>query len=58
MMELVDMRDLGSRAFRRWGSSPHARTILERKYGYDTCVPILFNKSGLAQGFLAVGHKR
>lgn len=26
MMELVDMRDLGSRAFRRWGSSPHART--------------------------------
>jgi hypothetical protein len=26
MMELVDMRDLGSRASRRWGSSPHART--------------------------------
>ena len=25
MMELVDMRDLGSRAM-RWGSSPHART--------------------------------
>ncbi len=28
MMELADMRDLGSRAFRRWGSSPHARTIM------------------------------
>ena len=27
MMELVDMRDLGSRAVMRWGSSPHARTI-------------------------------
>ena len=25
-MELVDMRDLGSRAVMRWGSSPHART--------------------------------
>ena len=25
-MELVDMRDLGSRVERRWGSSPHART--------------------------------
>ncbi|MBD9118681.1 MAG: succinyl-diaminopimelate desuccinylase, partial [Clostridiales bacterium] len=25
MMELVDMRDLGSRAAMRWGSSPHAR---------------------------------
>ena len=27
MMELVDMRDLGSRAVMRWGSSPHTRTI-------------------------------
>ena len=26
MMKLADMRDLGSRALRRWGSSPHART--------------------------------
>ena len=26
MMELVDMRDLGSRVAIRWGSSPHART--------------------------------
>ena len=26
MMELVDMRDLGSRAATRWGSSPHTRT--------------------------------
>jgi len=26
MMELADMRDLGSRAAMRWGSSPHART--------------------------------
>ena len=30
MMELVDMRDLGSRAAMRWGSSPHARTNLSR----------------------------
>jgi hypothetical protein len=29
MMELVDMRDLGSRAAMRWGSSPHARTKLK-----------------------------
>ena len=27
MMKLADMRDLGSRAARRWGSNPHARTI-------------------------------
>ena len=27
MMKLVDMRDLGSRAAMRWGSSPHTRTI-------------------------------
>ena len=26
MMELADMRDLGSRGVIRWGSSPHART--------------------------------
>ena len=30
MMELVDMRDLGSRAVMRWGSSPHARTTSEQ----------------------------
>ena len=29
MMELVDMRDLGSRGVIRWGSSPHARTNKE-----------------------------
>lgn len=29
MMKLVDMRDLGSRAAMRWGSSPHTRTIEE-----------------------------
>lgn len=27
-MELVDMRDLGSRGAIRWGSSPHTRTIM------------------------------
>lgn len=31
MMELVDMRDLGSRAVMRWGSSPHARTKAKRR---------------------------
>ena len=30
MMELVDMRDLGSRGASRWGSSPHTRTTSER----------------------------
>ena len=29
MMELVDMRDLGSRAAMRWGSSPHTRTNIK-----------------------------
>ena len=29
-MELADMRDLGSRAAMRWGSSPHARTTSSR----------------------------
>ena len=28
MVEMVDTRDLGSRAEMRWGSSPHTRTIL------------------------------
>ena len=32
MMELVDMRDLGSRAAMRWGSSPHARTNFNYVY--------------------------
>ena len=31
MMELVDMRDLGSRAVMRWGSSPHARTNYKKE---------------------------
>ena len=31
MMELADMRDLGSRAAMRWGSSPHARTSVGAK---------------------------
>ena len=26
MVEMVDTRDLGSRAEMRWGSSPHTRT--------------------------------
>ena len=29
-MESADMRDLGSRAARRWGSSPHTRTTSSR----------------------------
>ena len=33
-MELVDMRDLGSRAAMRWGSSPHARTIKDCTFVY------------------------
>ena len=28
-MELADMQDLGSCAEMRWGSNPHARTIIE-----------------------------
>ena len=34
MMELVDMRDLGSRAAMRWGSSPHARTKLKAAFSF------------------------
>jgi len=36
MMELVDMRDLGSRVERRWGSSPHART--KKRQSFRTAV--------------------
>ena len=46
MMELVDMRDLGSRAVMRWGSSPHARTnkkvtfVYQDKGGFfEWCLP-------------------
>ena len=39
MMELADMRDLGSRAAMRWGSSPHARTTSEQTALH--CVPRL-----------------
>ena len=35
MMELVDMRDLGSRAVMRWGSSPHARTNKKVTFVYQ-----------------------
>ena len=41
MMELVDMRDLGSRVAIRWGSSPHARTTL------STCASYVFQKHRL-----------
>ena len=42
-MELVDMRDLGSRAFRRWGSSPHARTTtLDRAFPVKARSKVLF----------------
>ena len=34
MMELVDMRDLGSRGVIRWGSSPHARTKLQAAFSF------------------------
>ena len=34
MMKLADMRDLGSRALRRWGSSPHARTKLKAAFSF------------------------
>ena len=36
MMELVDMRDLGSRAVMRWGSSPHARTKINNPSQYSS----------------------
>ena len=35
-----------------------AWTILKRKYGYDTCVPFLFIKIRLAQGFSALFQVR
>ena len=34
VMELVDMRDLGSRGVIRWGSSPHARTKLKAAFSF------------------------
>ena len=42
MMELVDMRDLGSRAATRWGSSPHTR-IKARKRMLDICFRTFLN---------------
>ena len=36
MMELADMRDLGSRAERRAGSTPVTRTTKERTFVYQT----------------------
>ena len=45
MMELVDMRDLGSRVERRWGSSPHARTR-KRQVLTKTCRFQLYSPCG------------
>ena len=42
MMELVDMRDLGSRAVMRWGSSPHARTKLKQPVYLSKQVAFIF----------------
>ena len=47
MMELVDMRDLGSRVERRWGSSPHARTNKKVSFVYQT------KETFLSDAFLA-----
>ena len=41
MMELVDMRDLGSRGVIRWGSSPHARTMRSVLVGFEDGCNIL-----------------
>ena len=46
MMKLVDMRDLGSRAAMRWGSSPHTRT---KKRSDRICAP-LFTKPNIQKG--------
>ena len=36
MMELADMRDLGSRAATRWGSNPHTRTTTQSEQVCET----------------------
>ena len=51
MMKLADMRDLGSRAAMRWGSSPHARTSSE----IPAAVPFPASpKTALWRGFLRI----
>ena len=47
MMELVDMRDLGSRGVIRWGSSPHARTKLKAAFSFWKMQLLAFLKQRL-----------
>lgn len=47
MMELVDMRDLGSRVAMRWGSSPHARTKLQAAFSFWKMQLLAFLKQRL-----------
>ena len=53
MMELVDMRDLGSRAVRRWGSTPHTRTTSGRNPLHSFAPPFQIEPAAL--GFDLVG---
>jgi hypothetical protein len=47
MMELVDMRDLGSCGVIRWGSSPHARTKLQAAFSFWKMQLLAFLKQRL-----------
>ena len=51
MVEMVDTRDLGSRAEMRWGSSPHTRTILFASFyeGRD-------RKTSRKRGYRIIGY--
>ena len=65
MMELVDMRDLGSRAVMRWGSSPHARTRMNDPTQFEqvdeTCEfggAVLYSESLDMTAFLGIDAPR
>ena len=47
MMELVDMRDLGSRGVIRWGSSPHTRTKSQAAFSFWKMQLLAFLKQRL-----------
>ena len=49
-MELVDMRDLGSRGVIRWGSSPHARTTTSGLTAFEKLQDHSFFYAASSQG--------
>ena len=58
MMELVDMRDLGSRAVMRWGSSPHARTITVEQGFMTEILALQFYRNKIRQNRIVYNTER